>query len=194
MIAIETSNEGQNLCGSRQYKVYMPDGTTEVTGDWMTLTEVSTGSYELVANPIADSLVTGSALSLVLEILLPDQPDHVGITETLSVFVSAATCDCDLITWDNPGSPNTLTVGVADTTDNTVELTEATYNVASTTATPAIRVCATDVSTECVLTYSNTLIHVDTGSLPSFMSLSGTTLTVLPTVAADLGTWELQLT
>ena len=38
-IEIETANEGKMLCGARTYKVYMPGGTTtEVTGDWMTIT------------------------------------------------------------------------------------------------------------------------------------------------------------
>ena len=63
----------------------MPGGTTtEVTGDWMTITETSTtGTYELVANPISDANATGNVMNLVLEILLPDQPNHVGIQETL---------------------------------------------------------------------------------------------------------------
>ena len=67
VLAIETANEGSNLCGARTYKVYMPGGTTtEVTGDWMVLTETSTGNYSLVATPISDALVTGSQLDLVL--------------------------------------------------------------------------------------------------------------------------------
>ena len=58
----------------------MPGGTTtEITGDWMTLTDDGSGTYTLVASPIDDTLVTGSPLSLVLEILLPTQPNHVGI-------------------------------------------------------------------------------------------------------------------
>ena len=160
VIAVETANEGQNLCGARSYKVYREGGTsTEVTGDWITITETSSGTYELVASPIDDTLVTGGALDLNLQILLPSQPNHVGIIETLSITVSAATCDCNLITWDNPGSAATLTVGVADTSSNTVTIPEASYNVASTTASPEIRVCAT--TTPCVLTYSSALIHVD---------------------------------
>ena len=51
----------------------MPGGTvTEVTGDWITITSDGSGNYEMVAEPIDDSLVTGGALDLVLEILLPD--------------------------------------------------------------------------------------------------------------------------
>ena len=156
VIAVETANEGQNLCGAREYKVYMPGGTsTEVTGDWITITETPSGSgtYELVASPITDSLVTGGALDLNLQILLPTQPNHIGIIETLSITVTAATCDCNLITWDNPGSAATLTVGVSDTTSNTVTIPEAAYNVASTTASPEIRVCAT--TTPCTYTYTS---------------------------------------
>lgn len=194
VIAVETENEGQNLCGARSYKVYMPDGTnTEVTGDWITITETpsGSGSYELVASPIKDSLVTGSVLNLNLQILLPSQPNHVGIIETLAITVTAATCDCNLITWDNP-SPATLTVGVAAVSGNTVTIPEAAYNVASTTASPEIRVCAS--TTPCVLTYTSSLINVAESQLPAFMSVSGTTLTVLPTTHEHLGTWTLQLT
>ena len=67
VIAVETANEGQNLCGARTYKVYREGGTsTEVTGDWITITETSAGNYELVASPIDDTLVTGGALDLNL--------------------------------------------------------------------------------------------------------------------------------
>ena len=170
----------------------MPGGTTtEVTDDWITITETPSGSgtYEVVASPIEDSLVTGSVLNLNLQILLPTQSNHVGIIETLAVTVIAATCDCNLVTWDNPAAAATLTVGVADTTSNTVTIPEAAYNVASTIATPEIRVCAS--TTPCTLTYTSDLIYVSEAQLPSFMSVSGTTLTVLPTIAAHLGTWTL---
>lgn len=46
----------------------MPDGVTEVTGDWITITETpsGSGSYTLTASPIDDSLVTGSVTNLKL--------------------------------------------------------------------------------------------------------------------------------
>ena len=158
----------------------------------MTLTDDGAGNYELTASPIDDTLVGQSPLALVLEILLPSQPNHVGIQETLTVTVDAATCDCSLITWDNPASASTLTVGVADTSSNTITIPEATVNSASQTAVPEIRVCA--ITTPCDVTYTNALVNVDLGALPAFMSVSGTTLTVTPTTSAHLGTWPLQLT
>lgn len=170
----------------------MPDGTTEVTGDWITITETSTGNYEMVASPIDDTLVTGFSTDLLFKTTLPTQPNHVGISETLAVTVTAATCDCNLLTWDLPVSAATLTVGVSDTTSNTVAVPKATVNEASKTATPEIRVCAT--TTPCTLTYTESLIAVVESALPSFMSYDGTTLTVLPTTAAHLATWTLQMT
>ena len=170
----------------------MPDGTTEVTGDWITITETTTGNYELVASPIDDTLVTGFSTDLVLKTTLPTQPNHVGITETLAVTVTAATCDCNLLTWDLPGAAETITVGVSITTSNTVTVPKATVNEASKTATPAIRVCAT--TTPCVLTYTESLINVSESALPSFMTYDDTTLTILPTTAAHLGVRTLQLT
>ena len=110
----------------------MPDGTTEVTGVWITITEdASGGSYKLKADPIDDTLVTGSATLLKLKTTLPSQPNHPGIEEILSITVTAATCNCDLITWDNPASAATLSILVAATTGNTVAVPEATVNVAS---------------------------------------------------------------
>ena len=149
-IAIETANENQKLCGARLYKVFMPDGTTEVTGDWITITETPSGSgtYKMKAAPIKDSLVTGSVLNLVLKITVPTQPNHPGITETLAVTVTRATCNCALITWDKPTTA-TFSVLVAATTGNTVTIPEASVNAASLTATPAIRACAL-YSTPCV--------------------------------------------
>ena len=67
-----SANDGTKLCGDRLYKVYMPDGTTEVTGVWITITEdASGGTYKLKADPIDDTLVTGSATNLVLKTTLP---------------------------------------------------------------------------------------------------------------------------
>ena len=87
MIAIETANENKKLCGDRLYKVYMPDGTTEVTGVWMTVTETPAGSgtYKLKAEPIDDTLVTGGALTLKFKTLswtaMPPNPTFASTVE-----------------------------------------------------------------------------------------------------------------
>jgi hypothetical protein len=143
----------------------------------------------MVAKPIKDSLVTGSVLNLVFQILLPTQPLHPGITQTLAVTVTAATCNCNLITWDKPASSAALTLGVSAVSGNTVTIPLASVNTASTTAVPEIRVCA--ITTPCVLTYTTSLVDKTLLSLPTFMSVSGTTLTVTPTTSAHLGTWTL---
>lgn len=153
------ANEGQKLCGARAYNVYMSDGTTEVTGVWITITETPSGSgtYKLLAEPIDDTLVTGAATQLILRTTLPTQT-HAPLDEILSISVTAATCDCNLITWDNPASAATLTIGVGVSSGNTVTVPEATVNVASQTAVPAIRVCATNAATTCGLGYTSSLI------------------------------------
>ena len=66
----------------------------------------------MVAEPIDDTLVTGSSLALVFEVMLPSQPNNPGYQETLDITVSTATCDCSLVTWDNPVSSVTLSVGL----------------------------------------------------------------------------------
>lgn len=160
VIAIEVANEGQKLCGAREYKVYMPGPGAEVTGDWITITETPSGSgtYKLLASPIDDALVTGSATQLVLRTTLPTQ-SHPPLDETLSISVTAATCDCNLITWDNPAAA-TLTIGVGVSSGNTVTIPEAAINVPSQTAVPAIRVCAINPATTCGLSYTSSLIDV----------------------------------
>jgi len=195
-VAIEVANDGTNLCGARSYKVYMPNGSTEVTGDWITITETPSGSgtYKLKASPIADALVTGSVTSLKLKTKLTSHSSHAGITETLAVTVTAATCNCELLTWDNPAAAATLSLGVAASSSNTVTIPEATINNASKIATPAIRVCATVPANVCALTYTSSLVKKGTAALPSFMSVSGTTLTVLPTLASHIGVFTLTLT
>jgi len=81
VIAVETANDGTKLCGAREYKVYMPNGSTEVTGDWITIIETPSGSgtYKLKASPIDDTLVTGSVTNLKLKTKLTSQPNHAGI-------------------------------------------------------------------------------------------------------------------
>lgn len=186
---VETANEDQRYCGTRQYNVYLSDGVTEVTGDWMTLTGDYLTGYTLVAEPIDETLVTGASLDLVLKITLIDQPDNAGYTETMAVEIIHATCDCSLLLWDNPAMEN-LSVSVSFV--DTLTIPEATVNVPSRSTTPAIRRCYDD--SPCDETYTTDLVDVATGSLPGFMDYTGTDLTVTPTVAADIGTYELQLT
>jgi hypothetical protein len=92
---VETANEDQRYCGERQYKVFM-DNTyaVEVTGDWMTLTGDYLTGYTLVADPIAEALVTSASLNLVFQILLLDQPNNAGYEEVIDLEIINATCDC----------------------------------------------------------------------------------------------------
>ena len=172
VLQIETDNDGTQYCGDRQYKIYrsVADGSAEVTGDWITITGPdNAGTYKVLAEPIDDSLVTGGSLELVFEIILTGQPNNMGYTEQLDVEIQSAVCDCNLLTWDNPASATEITVPVASTQASVVP--EASVNSASRSTTPQIRVCYFQGNT-CDETYVNTLVAVETGTLPSFISYS----------------------
>ena len=145
----------------------------------------------MLAEPIDDSLVTGASLDLVFEIMLPGQPNNPGYTETLAVTIDEAVCDCSLLLWDNPSTPTETTVATG--AFGFIVVQEAEPNADSKTTTPAIRKCYRD--SPCDETFTLTLVDQDTGTLPSFLDYSNpASLIISPTVAADLGTWNLQLT
>ena len=196
--SVEMANEDQPLCGARSYRIYREGGSeVEVTDDWITIDDNHDGTFTLTVAPIDDALVDlAQPLALRLETRLTDQPDHAGLDETFAVKIVFAPCDCGLLTWDLPASmPATLLVGVSAT--DTLAIEEATPNEESKTLTPAIRKCYQSSSQEaasCDHTYTNALVDSTLAVLPSFMTYAGTDLTVSPTVAADIGVYNLELT
>ena len=67
-------------------------------------------------------------------------------------------------------------------------------NANSKTLTPAVRKCYVSNPPDCDETYTLTIIDQASGSLPSFMDLTGTTLTATPTIASHIGTYDMELT
>ena len=72
--------------------------------------------------------MTGSAHAFYLATSYAEYPNHAVKYTALSVQVTAATCDCNLLTWDNP-SQVTQTINVGIQSPETVNIPPATVNV-----------------------------------------------------------------
>ena len=187
-VQTETDNAGLDLCGAKTYLIV---DASDNAISWMPIT--GSGPYTITASPILESLV-GSTLDYYLKITFTDQSAYPNPVKRMSlpVTITDATCDCDLLTWDNP-SIVTDAVEVA-LGPLTVNMPTATQNENSKTLTPEIRKCFASSGT-CGFTSTYAVTHVDSGTLPDFIVQTGTTneLTVTPTTSAHMSTsgWTL---
>lgn len=184
-VETETSNGGLDLCGARVYEIV---DSSDVGITWMPIT--GSGPYTITASPTDESLI-GSTLDYYLKITFANAnyPNPVK-RMSLPVTISTATCDCDLLTWDNPAIvTDAVEVALGPLS---VTMPTATQNEASKLPTPAIRKCFESGGT-CAFTSTWAPTHVASGSLPDFIVQTGTTdaLTVTPTTSAHMSTWTL---
>lgn len=97
------------------------------------------GPYTITAMPTDESLV-GATLDYYLKITFADSryPDPVK-RMSLPVTITDATCDCDLLTWDDPAVvDDAVEIALGP---KTVNMPTATQNEASKLPTPEIRKC-----------------------------------------------------
>ena len=139
-------------------------------------------THVIQADPRDTSLVTGSTMTLYLQITFTEYPSKAAHYTALSIQVTAANCNCELLTWDNP-SRSDVTVNVGVTSATTVTIPTATVNAASKTASQEIITCYP--STPCSETLTNSLL-LSTGdalTVPGFITVSGdsTSIDVYPT-------------
>ena len=130
-------------------------------------------------------------MRLVISLGLADYPTQ---TVDFQLVISQATCNCNLITWDEPAIVTMNTDLMKDPVE-TLTLTEATINADSEQAEPAIRSCTG--GNACDRTTTVVLVDKATGSLDSaFMTFDASTLvlTVEPTVSSQIGTYTMQMT
>lgn len=114
---------------------------------------------------------------------LTDNADYPIVETNFLLYISQATCDCSLITWDNPDQL-TLTTGLMTVPVDTLAFVKAEPNEASKDASPAIRACYRNSGT-CPTSASIVIVDDNTASLDSaFMTMSGNTLSVEPTVSS----------
>ena len=157
----ETSNGGLDLCGARVYEIV---DDSDVGISWMPIT--GSGPYTITASPIDEALV-GSTLSYHLKITFANAlyPNPVK-RMSLPVTISTATCNCDLLLWDNP----TIVTDAVEVALGPLSVTmpTATQNEVSKTTTPAIRKCF-ESSGSCAFTSTWAPTHVASGALPDFI-------------------------
>lgn len=113
--SVDNTYDVNGLCGDRNYGIYDGNSGTPNAVSWIVVTKdtPSINTHKIQADPRDVSLVTGSAMTLYLRITYADYPSHAPHYTTLSIQVTAANCNCELLTWDNPSRTDvTVNVGV----------------------------------------------------------------------------------
>jgi len=133
-VQTEVNNGGLNLCGR---KVYVIVDSSDLAVPWMVIT--GSGPYTITSKPVLESLI-GSTLNYKLKITFSDAryPNPVKRMD-IPVTITAATCNCNLLLWDNPA----ITAAAVEVALGPLSITipSATQNEASKTPTPEIRKC-----------------------------------------------------
>ena len=175
---------GTTVCGDRLYEVIDIS-----TGDLTSVATVQTadaGGYEIRAYSTDEDNEGTHNLRLRVTFVNYPQSDSVDfpIVETnFMLTVNQAQCDCALITWDEP-EQLTLTTGLMTSPPDTLTFTKATANEESKDASPAIRACYRNGGS-CPTSSTIAIVENVSGVLDAaFMSITGTTLTVEPTVSS----------
>ena len=113
----------------------------------------------------------------------------------MTVQVTAANCDCNLLTWTNPATA-TDTINVGDSS-KTMTIPLATVNEASKTTSQEIKSCYPNSACAETATWSLVLLEGDAAlSTTGFITAAGDskTMTVHPTAPAHIGTWSIKAT
>ena len=140
--------------------------------------------------------MTGSAHAFYLATSYAEYPNHAKKYTALSVQVTAATCNCNLLTWDNP-SQVTKTINVGIQSPESVTIPPATVNGASKTASQEIKTCYLGQNTcDETSTFSLALSTGATLASTGFITVSNDskTLSVKPTGPTHIGTWTIKAT
>lgn len=102
------------------------------------------------------------------------------LTKLFNLIVNPAVCDCTLLTWNMPAAQSVSTT-VKRANVATLTIVHATVNAASKTTVPAIRRCYEAGQTPCSETTAIvSVVDNATTTIPAFMSLAGSILTVNP--------------
>ena len=192
--AVETSTNVAAICGAKTYVVVDPSASNAAVS-WISIAAKSgvAGTYTITASPILETYV--GTLSYNLFTTLDDYVtahSHPGRTDTLTIVVQAASCDCTDVVRDSP-SMATHAGAVADG-GTTVNVPVALINQSNSEAlNPKIRQCYSS-GVNCANTATYTAKLNDNSNLPSFMSFDGTAITVLPTVGAEVDSYIIRTT
>lgn len=187
--AVETSTNLVAVCGPKSYVVVDP-GSSDAPVSWISIAAKvgSAGTYTITASPILESFVATQSYNLYTT--LDDYSvahSHPGRTDTLTIVVQAATCNCADVVRDYPSA--VTHPGAVSDGGTTIAIPIATINqVNSEALNPKIRWCySSGVNCANTATYAVTLD--DNSNLPSFIVSDGTTLTVTPTDGLEVDTY-----
>ena len=133
----------------------------------MSITGTSATGYTMTANALnfQDAFVP----TFMLEVTLTNYPNPI-LKQDLSVTVSSAICDCELLLWDEP-TPISEQIDVA-TGPMTITIPKATPNENSKTLTPQIRKCYAN-GNQCPESATFAPLHLATNGLPEFITQDG---------------------
>ena len=133
--SVDAINVIVGLCGDRNYGIYDGNTGTPNVISWMSIAEdtPSVGTHRITATPLDTSLVTGAVLNYYVKTTYANYPSHAAQYTALNIQVTAANCDCELLTWDNP-SRTDVTVNIGDITSTTIAIPTAAANTASKSA------------------------------------------------------------
>lgn len=173
------------ICGAKSYVVLNAVGGTAVSWISIAAKSGSDGIYTITASPVLETFV--GTLSYKLYTTLNNYSMNPGRTDTLTIVVRAATCDCTAVVRDLPAMV-TQNGAVADG-GRFVNVPLATINQANSEAiNPKIRMCYSS-SVGCANTSVLAVSLDDNSNLPSFMVFDGTKITITPTLGGHVGTY-----
>jgi hypothetical protein len=197
---------GWNTCGDRTYSIVDAGGNVPT---WVTAVNeaaVADGNGDLQVSSTFiirveiddESYVGTSPHTMTLTVGFADYPvtddaAHPTKVFTFDVTVLAATCDCTLITWNEPENIPLIMNAMVVTTPATQTLLEAGPLESSLTATSGARACDHDAD-ECDYAYTITArMQEDGGALPDWLVYTQPELVATPTLAEHIGDWFVEL-
>lgn len=113
--AVETSTQLKAICGTKSYVVIDPANSNNAVS-WISIAPKSgvAGTYTITASPTNESFIGTQSYALFTTLDDYDnEHNHPGRTDTLTVVVNQATCDCSQVVRDNP-TASTHNGAVAD--------------------------------------------------------------------------------
>jgi hypothetical protein len=167
---------GTTVCGPRTYEILNFGVGTTASVASVEVVDAASGSYNIKATS-NDEANQGNQ-NLVLRVTFTNYPLTTNAAfpkaeTSFALYISEASCNCNLITWDNP-AVLTLTTGLMTSPADTLSFVKAEANEASKSASPAIRACYKNGVSNCILSATISIVDDDTGTLDSaFMSVAG---------------------
>lgn len=185
---------GTTVCGDRLYEIY--DISSNELTEVATIVDLGSGNYQIRA--YSELEANEGSHNLRLRVTFADYPladnsNYPKADTNFLLYIKQATCDCSLITWDNP-EQLLLTTGLMFDPADTLTFVKSTANEASKSASPAIRACYRNGGS-CPTSSTIAVVDDATGTLDAaFMSMTGNTLKVQPTVSSQIGTYNMRVT